>query len=91
MIGSVQQKPGLLLGHDDLADNFGVNIVPIRGTLGEAQAEAQSTLHRHRGAQVARLPASDHEQIHHTGEQLETLACRWAGVDTIFLFHKGAK
>lgn len=78
MIGSVQQKPGHRLGHDDLADTFGVNMVPIRGTLREAQAEARSTLHRPRGARTAKLSVTDCEHSYRIREAVEALARPWA-------------
>jgi DNA-binding GntR family transcriptional regulator len=86
MIGSLQQMPGHRLGHDDLADTFGVNMAPIRGTLREAQAEARSTLHRRRGARTAKLSVTDFEHSYRIKKAGETLACPWAGVGTTFLF-----
>jgi DNA-binding GntR family transcriptional regulator len=78
MIGSVPQKPGHRLGHDDPADTFGVNLVPIRGTLREAQAEARSSLHRRRGARSAKFSVADCEHSYRIHEAVETLARPWA-------------
>jgi DNA-binding GntR family transcriptional regulator len=91
MIGSVQQKPAHRLGHDDLADTSGINMVPIREALRQPQAEAQSTLHRRLGVATAKLCVSDCEARYRIKRAAETLARPWVAVDTILLFWKGAK
>ena len=85
MIGSLQQMPGHRLG-EDLADTSGVNMMPIREALRQAKAEAHSTSHRRRGARTAKLSVTDFEHSYRIKKAGEALACRWAGVDTIFLF-----
>jgi len=86
MIGSVQQKPSHRFGHDHLARTLGVNTMPIREAVRQAQPEAQSTSHRCRGARAAKLFVGDCQDSYRTIEAPETREHRWAGVDTIFLF-----
>jgi hypothetical protein len=78
MRGSVQEKLGNGRGDGDLANTFGVDMVPIRGTLREAQAEARSNLHRRRGARTAKLSLTDCEHRWRIQEAVETLVPPWA-------------
>jgi DNA-binding GntR family transcriptional regulator len=81
MRGSVQQKLGHRLAQDDLANTFGVDMVPIREALIEAQAETRSTFHQRRGARTAKLSVTDCEHSYCIQEAVETLAPPWAAED----------
>ena len=78
MRGSIQQKLGQRLGHDDLADSFGASMVPIRGALRESQAEARSNLRRRRGARIAKLSVTHCEHSYRIHKAVETAARPWA-------------
>jgi DNA-binding GntR family transcriptional regulator len=81
MILMGQLKPGDRLRQDELAITFGVSTMPIREALRQLQAEGLVTFYRRRGATVARLSASEYEEIYRIRDELETLACRWAAED----------
>jgi DNA-binding GntR family transcriptional regulator len=81
MILDGQLGPGDRLRQDDLANTFGVSTMPIRESLRQLQAEGLVTFYPRRGARVARLSASEYEEIYRIREELENLACRWAAED----------
>ena len=81
MILTGQLKPGDRLRQDELADTFGVSTMPIREALRQLQTEGLVTFYRHRGARVARINASEYEEIYHIRQALETLAVSWAAED----------
>jgi DNA-binding GntR family transcriptional regulator len=79
MILSGQFKPGDWLRQDELAASFGVSTMPVREAMRQLQAEGLVIFHPRRGATVASITVSDYEEIYRIREELEVLACEWAG------------
>lgn len=79
MILSGQLKHGDWLRQDELATSFGVSAMPVREAMRQLQAEGLIVFHPRRGAQVATITVSDYEEIYRIREELEVLACEWAG------------
>jgi hypothetical protein len=77
MMGTLQRKPDHHLGHDQLTGGYGVNMVPMRGTLAQAQADARSILHRRGGTSTASLSVIDCQHGYRIQEAAETLARAW--------------
>ncbi len=73
MIGRVQQKRDHRFGHGGLVDTFGVNLMPMRGLLRQAQWHAQSPSHRRRSASTAKLSITDRQDSYRVKDALARL------------------
>lgn len=81
MILSGKVQPGEWLRQDDLAKALGFSTMPIREALRQLQAEGLVKFHPRRGAFVAELSVSHHQEIYRIREELEVLACQWVAED----------
>ncbi len=81
MILSGKVQPGEWLRQEDLAKALGVSTMPIREALRQMQAEGLVKFHPRRGAFVAELSVSHHQEIYRIREELEVLACQWVSED----------
>jgi DNA-binding GntR family transcriptional regulator len=81
MILSGKVEPGEWLRQDDLAKALGFSTMPIREALRQLQAEGLVKFHPRRGAFVAELSVSHHQEIYRIREELEVLACQWVAED----------
>jgi len=81
MIRDGQLKPGDRLQQNELANTLGVSAMPVREALRQLQAEGLVVFYPRRGAIVAQISLAEYEEIFRMREELEILACRWAGED----------